>query len=209
MRRITAIIMVVLMCLVSIDIGAKTNRGHVLATDTDHDGVVNQNTIREGHDYILVKQNPTTLNDGALTFMTNKDGIVTAAVYSDLDNPAAFKKIFIAQVTSTGVLKIFTLANLGYLKIFTQQKPQQGKKYYLLTDKGTMDIVQNVEYDNSVPNLRSLDDYNEAKAKIASAKQPTLEKPRYFKRHDGSDLKEMLQKIKAVVSSLPAATTSD
>ena len=97
MIRLTAIIAMLCLFIISSGVESIGNVGRVLAVDTDHDGVVNQNTIKEGRDFILVKQNPTTLDADAITFITNKDSIVTSAVYDDLDKPTAFKQVFIAS----------------------------------------------------------------------------------------------------------------
>lgn len=194
MLRVTAVIVILALCIVDLGAYAKATMGHVLAVDLNHDKVLNQATIKEGHDFILVKQNPSKLSNDAVTFVTNKDGIVSSAIYSDLDNPGAFKTVFVAQVMPAGTVKILTLANLGYIKIYAAQKSQTDKEYYLVTANNSLDRIETIEMNNDLPNLRSI---NDAKEKV---KLVTLPHPKYQPPHN-LYIKYLMEKVGAMIKS--------
>lgn len=134
------------------------NQAYVLAIDRKHDHVLTQETLKKGEDFLLVKVNPPNLTPQEIVFQTDKYNLYTTATIKDLEAPKAFSKIWVGKLTSKNMLKVYTLANLGYKSIAIKKNSANQYMFYLKKDHGKEDQVMKVFF---VPALNPIYDPNE------------------------------------------------
>lgn len=143
------------------------NIKQVLGTDIDHDGKISQNSLEKGEDYILIKQNPPKLNEADAVFVTTKNGIYSSANEADLIAPNAVKNLWVAQVTPTGEIRPYTLANLGYNSIQIVSNSNGQKEIVLGKLNGQTDKIFVMNYKTKFLPLKSREEV-ENKKRIAT-----------------------------------------
>lgn len=133
----------------------------ILVTDVDHNDSVTQNSINNGADYILVKQNSAKLDPKDTVFYTTKNSIYSTAHVEDLVAPNALKNLLIGQVTPLGDIKVLTLANLGYHKVQVVDKGKGTKEIFLTKLNGQTDKVFMINYRAELPPIKAREEENE------------------------------------------------
>lgn len=133
----------------------------VLTANTNHDNVLNIESVQKGQDLILVKKNPTLLHPDAVIFQTKQYTPYIAATLEDLRDSAANQKILLAKMQKNGTIKIYTLRNVGYVGIQAMTDSNGNTNYYLVDTKGKLEKIMILPLPS--PSLLPYDPNEEAK----------------------------------------------
>jgi hypothetical protein len=154
-----------ILCVTNLSLAEETvSIKNVLAADTNRDGVISTETIKGGKDLILVKQNPSRISPTDALFQTTKYNLYVAANFDDLLVPNAFKTLYFGKIMSDGMIRIYTLANLGYTELDVETNSNDQKEVFLVDRKNNKSKIVTLPYQATMHKPYE-EDKDKAKAK--------------------------------------------
>jgi hypothetical protein len=139
-----------LLCITTLSFSQSFPVKNVLTADTNKDGIVSVETVKNGKDLILVKQNPSKISPSDAVFQTTKYNLYVAATFDDLLVPDAFKTLLFGKVMPDGMIKTYTLSNLGYTDLEVETNSNNQKEIFLVDRKNHKTKVVTMPYQAAI-----------------------------------------------------------